>query len=87
MITSEANPRLKLVRKLASGRQRAKLGLFACEGEDLVAAALAAGIRPVEALVDAERPVELDGLEDAEEVQPGLLAELSSGYTDRPEPP
>ena len=78
MITSSSNPRLKLVRKLASGRQRVKLGLFVCEGEDLVAAALAAGIRPVEALVDAARPVELDGLEGPEEVEPGLLAELSS---------
>jgi RNA methyltransferase, TrmH family len=78
MITSASNPRLKLVRKLASGRQRAKLGLFVCEGEDLVAAGLAAGLQPVEALVDAERPVELDGLDGAEEVEPGLLAELSS---------
>jgi RNA methyltransferase, TrmH family len=78
VITSASNPRLKLVRKLASGRQRAKLGLFVCEGEDLVAAGLAAGITPIEALVDAERPVELEGLEHAEEVEPGLLAELSS---------
>lgn len=78
MITSASNPRLKLVRKLASGRQRAKLGLFACEGEDLVAAGLAAGLTPVEALADAERPVALEGLEGAEEVEPGLLAELSS---------
>jgi RNA methyltransferase, TrmH family len=78
VITSASNPRLKLVRKLASGRQRAKLGLFACEGEDLVAAGLTAGIRPVEVLVDAERPVEVEGLEAAEEVEPGLLAELSS---------
>jgi RNA methyltransferase, TrmH family len=78
MITSASNPRLKLVRKLASGRQRAKLGLFACEGEDLVAAGLAAGIRPVDVLVDAERQVEIEGLEDAEEVKPGLLAELSA---------
>jgi RNA methyltransferase, TrmH family len=78
MITSASNPRLKLVRKLASGRQRAKLGLFACEGEDLVAAGLAAGLQPVEALVDAERPAPLAGLEGAEEVEPGLLAELSS---------
>ncbi|HKO74374.1 MAG TPA: RNA methyltransferase [Gaiellaceae bacterium] len=78
MITSASNPRLKLVRKLASGRQRAKLGLFVCEGEDLVSAGLAAGLRPVEALVDPERPAELDGLEGAEEVEPGLLAELSS---------
>ena len=78
VITSASNPRLKLVRKLASGRQRAKLGLFACEGEGVVAAGLAAGIRPVEVLVDAERPVEVEGLEAAEEVEPGLLAELSS---------
>jgi RNA methyltransferase, TrmH family len=78
MITSASNPRLKLVRKLASGRQRAKLGLFVCEGEDLVAAGLAAGITPVEALVGAERPVEIEGLEGAEEVEQGLLAELSS---------
>jgi len=78
VITSASNPRLKLVRKLASGRQRAKLGLFVCEGEDLVAAGLAAGLRPVDALVDAERPVELAGLEGHEAVEPGLLAELSS---------
>ena len=78
MITSASNPRLKLVRKLASGRQRAKLGLFVCEGEDLVAAGLAAGITPVEALVGAERPVEIEGLEGAEEVEQGLLAELAS---------
>jgi TrmH family RNA methyltransferase len=78
MITSASNSRLKLVRKLASARQRVKLGLFACEGEDLVAAGLAAGLRPVEALVDAERPPALAGLDGAEEVEPRLLAELSS---------
>ncbi len=55
MITSAANPRLKLVRRLLeSRRQRAKLGLFACEGEDLVDAALAAGLEPVELLVAGE---------------------------------
>ena len=43
VITSAANPRVKLVRKLESRRQREKLGLFACEGEDLVAAGLDAG--------------------------------------------
>ena len=77
MITSASNPRLKLVRKLGSARQRAKLGLFACEGEDLVAAGLAAGLRPVEVLVDAEQPPHLGGLSSAEGVEPGLLAELS----------
>jgi TrmH family RNA methyltransferase len=77
VITSPANARLKLVRKLASARQRAKLGLFVCEGEDLVAAGIEAGLRPVEALVDGERPFELPGLE-AEAVEPRLLAEISS---------
>jgi TrmH family RNA methyltransferase len=78
VITSASNPRLKLVRKLASGRQRAKLGLFVCEGEDLVAAGLAAGLQPVEALVDAERRPLLEGLAAAEDVEPALLAEIST---------
>ena len=77
MITSAANPRLKLVRRLASRRQRERLGLFVCEGEDLVQAALEAGVQPVEVLVDAERPPLLE-LEHAEAVEPRLLAELSS---------
>jgi TrmH family RNA methyltransferase len=76
VITSAANPRLKLVRRLRSRRQRERLGLFVCEGEDLVAAALEAGIEPVEALVDAERPPRVEGLE-AEEVEPSLLGEVS----------
>jgi RNA methyltransferase, TrmH family len=76
LITSAANPRLKLVRRLRSRRQRERLGLFVCEGEDLVAAGLDAGIEPVEALVDAERPPLIEGL-DAEEVSPSLLAEVS----------
>jgi RNA methyltransferase, TrmH family len=54
VITSAANPRLKLVRKLASSRQRHKLGLFVVEGEDLVDAGLAAGLEPVELLVAGE---------------------------------
>jgi TrmH family RNA methyltransferase len=54
VIRSSANPRLKLVRKLASARQRHKLGLFAVEGEDLVEAGLAAGLEPVELLAAGE---------------------------------
>lgn len=77
MITSAANPRLKLVRRLRSRRQRERLGLFVCEGEDLLAAALAEGIEPVEALVDAERPPSLPGLASTEEVESRLLAEVS----------
>ena len=78
MITSAANPRLKLVRKLHSRRQREKLGLFLCEGEDLVAAALDAGLEPIEALVDAERPVLEARLPRAEAVSPEVLADAST---------
>ena len=49
LITSASNPTLKLVRKLlAQKRKREELGLFAVEGEDLVEAAAAAGIEPIE---------------------------------------
>jgi len=78
LITSAANPRLKLVRKLSARRQRDKLGLFACEGEDLVGAGLDAGLQPVEALVDAERPALVERLPRAELVAPELMAELST---------
>ena len=67
MITSSANPTLKLVRKLlAQKRKRGELGLFVVEGEDLVDAARAAGLEPVELLVAGET------------VEAGLLAELST---------
>jgi TrmH family RNA methyltransferase len=66
VITSPSNPKLKLVRKLASHRQREKLGLFVAEGEDLVDAALAAGLEPVELLVAGET------------VEAGLLAAVST---------
>jgi len=66
VIVSRDNERLKLVRKLADRRWRDKLGLFVAEGEDLVDAARAAGIEPVELLVAGE------------DVAPELLAEVSS---------
>jgi TrmH family RNA methyltransferase len=66
VITSAANPRLKLIRLLESRRQRAKLGLFVAEGEDLVDAARAAGIEPVDLLVAGE------------DVEPDLLAGVST---------
>ena len=66
MITSSSNPRLKLIRRLQSRRQRERLGLFVCEGEDLVDAGIAAGAEPVDLLVAGE---------DAE---PGLLADIST---------
>ena len=66
MITSRDNEKLKLVRKLHDRRWRHKLGLFAAEGEDLVDAALRAGIEPVELLVAGET------------VEPALLGEVST---------
>jgi TrmH family RNA methyltransferase len=76
VIISRGNPRLKLVRKLASRRQREKLGLFACEGEDLVEAALEGGWELDFALVDAARAPELPVR--AEQVASHLLAEVSA---------
>ena len=66
MITSSSNPRLKLIRRLQSRRQRERLGLFVCEGEDLVEAGLAAGAEPVDRLVAGE------------DVAPELLSEIST---------
>jgi RNA methyltransferase, TrmH family len=77
VITSRDNPKLKLVRKLNSRRQRDKLGLFAAEGEDLVEAGLEAGWELDFALVDAARPPALK-LPRAEQVASNLLAEVST---------
>jgi TrmH family RNA methyltransferase len=66
LITSASNPRLKLMRRLQSRRQRERLGLFVCEGEDLVEAGLAAGAEPVDRLVAGD------------DVAPELLAEIST---------
>jgi len=55
VITSRDNATLTLVRKLLRGRKyRDETGLFAAEGEDLVAAAAEAGVRPVHLLVAGE---------------------------------
>jgi TrmH family RNA methyltransferase len=66
MIRSPDNDKLKTIRKLAQKRWREKLGLFAAEGEDLVAAADDAGWEPV--LV----------LRSGEDVEPKLLHAVSS---------
>jgi TrmH family RNA methyltransferase len=74
VITSAGNPRLKLLRRLHARRARERLGLFSCEGEDLVAAGLEAGLAPLEVLVDAARPPDLPVA--GEPVEPTLLAEV-----------
>jgi TrmH family RNA methyltransferase len=76
VISSRDNPKLKLVRKLAARRQRDKLGLFVCEGEDLVEAALTGGWELELALTDAARPPGLPIR--GEEVASQLLAEVST---------
>lgn len=72
MIESPHNEKLKLVRKLRDRKHREREGLFATEGEDLLEAGLAAGAEPRFVLVAAG-----SGLA-GEEVEPGLLAEVSS---------
>jgi TrmH family RNA methyltransferase len=66
LITSPRNETLKLVRKLHARRWRDKLGLFVAEGEDLIDAALEAGVEPVELLVAGDT------------VEPELLAQVST---------
>jgi TrmH family RNA methyltransferase len=71
VITSAANPRLRLIRRLRSASQRRRLGLFVVEGEDVVRAGLDAGLEPAELL------------RAGEDVEPRLLADLS----ELPHPP
>jgi TrmH family RNA methyltransferase len=71
-ITSSHNEKLKEIRKLARRRARDERGRFVAEGEDLVAAARAAGWSPVTVLAAAGSGLEGD------EVEPELLAGVSS---------
>ena len=72
LITSKDNERLKLVRKLAQRKHREREGLFATEGEDLLAAGSAAGREPEFALVAPGSALE------GEEVEPALLDSVST---------
>jgi RNA methyltransferase, TrmH family len=71
-ITSNHNEKLKTIRALQRKRERDERGLFVAEGEDLIAAADAAGWEPRERLVATG-----SGLEGTE-VEPDLLAGVSS---------
>jgi len=66
MITSPDNSQLKQIRKLQRKKERTASGLFAAEGEDLVAAAAAAGW-------EAEMLLRAD-----EDVEPHLLERVST---------
>jgi TrmH family RNA methyltransferase len=72
VITSPHNEKLKLVHRLGRRRSREREGLFVGEGEDLLAAARAAGADPVELLTAAG-----EGL-GGTEVEPSLLARVST---------
>jgi TrmH family RNA methyltransferase len=75
-ISSPHNEKLKLVRKLRERKHREREGLFATEGEDLVAAGLAAGALPRFVLTAAGAGLPPSWA--AEEVEPELLAAVSS---------
>jgi TrmH family RNA methyltransferase len=72
MIESPQNEKLKLVRKLRERKHREREGAFITEGEDLVEAGLAAGVKPRFLLTASGS--ELGG----EEVEPELLASASA---------
>jgi RNA methyltransferase, TrmH family len=63
MIRSRHNEKLKLIRRLHARRHRDRCGLFVAEGEDLVAAAGAAGAEP-EFVLWADRDAEAALLDD-----------------------
>lgn len=77
MIQSKDNEKLKLVRKLRERKHREREGLFATEGEDLLAAGLAAGMQPRFVLVAAGAGIPAGDL-PVEVVARDLLAAVSS---------
>jgi TrmH family RNA methyltransferase len=72
VITSKSNEKLKLVRRLRQRRHRERERLFVTEGEDLLAAGLAAGVEP-EVLLTLQG----EGL-GGEEVAGEMLASVSA---------
>jgi TrmH family RNA methyltransferase len=74
-ITSAHNPRLKELRKLHRRRERERSGLFLAEGEDMVAAAIAAGRQAVHGYRLAGTAIGGAGFDDVEE---GALASVSA---------
>jgi RNA methyltransferase, TrmH family len=78
VVTSAANQRLRRARRLHGRRARESLGLFLAEGEDLVAAALAAGIQPLELLATPDAAVPPRLADRAVRVRDDLLATAST---------
>lgn len=74
-ITSQQNPRLKDLRKLHRRRERDRSGLFLAEGEDLIAAAIAAGRPAVKGYRLAGTAIGGAGFDDVDQ---GALASVST---------
>lgn len=79
MIASRQNPRIKELRKLRRARDRARTGLFLAEGEDLIAAAIAAGRPAVEGFRLAGTAIGGPGFEDVEADVLAGVSTLGSG--------
>ena len=78
-ITSPHNPRLKAVRRLRSKRERARLGRFLAEGEDLIAAAERAGRRALEGYRLAGSELGDPGFHDVQASALAAASALGSG--------
>jgi RNA methyltransferase, TrmH family len=74
-ITSQHNPRLKELRKLHRRRERDRSGLFLADGEDLIAAAIAAGRPAVQGYRAAGTAIGGTGFHD---VDPSVLLGVST---------
>jgi RNA methyltransferase, TrmH family len=79
VIESKDNEKLKLVRKLRERKHREREGLFATEGEDLLAAGLAAGAEPRFVLVAAGARSSFPAVPEAR----STVATYSAGKDDR----
>jgi TrmH family RNA methyltransferase len=79
IITSPHNPRLKELRKLARRRERERSGRFLVEGEDLIAAAIAAGRPALAGYRVAGTAIGGAGFDDVQESVMAGLSTLGSG--------
>jgi TrmH family RNA methyltransferase len=78
-IASPQNPRLKAVRRLHTKRERARSGTFLAEGEDLLAAAAAAGRPALEGYRLAGSGLGEDDFHDVERSALASVSALGSG--------
>ncbi|MHB8234873.1 MAG: TrmH family RNA methyltransferase [Solirubrobacteraceae bacterium] len=78
-ITSNSNARLKALKRLGTRRERARSGLFAAEGEDLVLAAARAQRPTVEGFRLTGSGAGYDGFHDVDEVPLRAVSVLGSG--------